>query len=172
MPCRSSEEESQLPDASKSARSPRNYGARHDNPDAKSSSAESNDDQGEEEKPVAPKKRARVLAQYVLVKRWITGKRAEMDEEDFENQLFEKARELMQLSGPKKLLGHKVLSTDLHLWKKAGRDHTTREGITYTIYRCPMRHRCDCKCTIRVGRGDGTLTLECCGLHYMKLCDG
>jgi hypothetical protein len=160
------------PDPVTPTKSLRNYGARHDNPDAKSSSAESNEDQGEEEEPVAPKKRTRVLSQYVLVKQWITDKRAEMDEEDFESQLFEEARELMQLSGPKKLLRHKVLSTDLHLWKKAGRDHTTREGITYTIYCCPIRYQCDCKCTIRVGRGDGTLTLERCDLHYMELCDG
>jgi hypothetical protein len=40
--------------------------------DAESSSAESYDDQGEEEDPVAPKKRTHVLAQYVLVKRWFT----------------------------------------------------------------------------------------------------
>jgi hypothetical protein len=31
-----------------------------------------------------------------------------------------------------------------------------------------MRHQCNCKCTIRVGRGDGSLTLECCCLHDMK----
>jgi hypothetical protein len=31
-----------------------------------------------------------------------------------------------------------------------------------------MRHWCDCKCTIRVGSGDGILTLERCGLHDMN----
>jgi hypothetical protein len=31
-----------------------------------------------------------------------------------------------------------------------------------------MRHRCDCKCTIRVGRGDGNFTLERCDLHNMN----
>ncbi len=91
-----------------------------------------------------------------------------MDDEDIENQLFEEARKLMQLSRLKKLPCQKGLSTDLHLWKKAGGDHTARAGITYTIYRCPMRHQCDCKCTIRVGRGVGSLTLECFGLHDMK----
>ncbi len=91
-----------------------------------------------------------------------------MDDEDIEIQLFEEARELMQFSGLKKLPGHKGLSNDLHLWKKAGGDHATRAGISYTIYRCPMRHQCDCKCTIRVGRGVGSLTLECFGLYDMK----
>jgi hypothetical protein len=100
MPCRSSEEESQLPDGLiqlrqqwpdpvTPAKSLRKYGARHDNPDAESFSAESDEDQGDEEEPVAPKNGTRVLAQYMLVKRWITGEQAEMDEEDIENQLFE-----------------------------------------------------------------------------------
>jgi hypothetical protein len=47
-------------------------------------SAESDDDEGEEEESVAPKG-TRVLAQYMLVKRWVTGELAEMDEEDIEN---------------------------------------------------------------------------------------
>jgi hypothetical protein len=101
MPRRSSEEESHFPDAPDPVtptKSLRNYGARHDNPDAECSRAESDEDQGEEEEPVAPKKRTRVLAQYVLVEQWITGERAEMDDEDIENQLVEEACELMQLS--------------------------------------------------------------------------
>jgi hypothetical protein len=113
---------------------------------------------------VAPKKRTRVLAQYELV----TGEQAAMNDEDIENQLFEEARQLMQLSRLKKLPGHKGLSNDLHLWKRAGSDHTTRAGITYTIYRCPMRHQCDCKCIIGVRRGNGRLTLERCWLHDMN----
>ena len=69
MPCRSSEEESQLPDASDPVtptKSLRNHGALHDNTDAESSSAESDDDESEVEEPVAPKKRARVSAQYAI----------------------------------------------------------------------------------------------------------
>jgi hypothetical protein len=101
MSCQPDEEESQLsdaPDPVTPTKSLRNYGARDENTDAESSSAESDDDEGEEEEPVAPKKRTRDLAQYVRVKRWITGERAEMDEEDIENQLFEEARELMRIS--------------------------------------------------------------------------
>jgi len=171
MPCRPCEEESQLPDAPDPVtptKSLRNYGARHEHLDAENPSDETDEDQGEEEEPVAPKKRTRVLAQYVLVEQWITGERAEMDDEDIENQLFEEARELMQLSRLKKLPGHKGLSNDLYLWKRAGDDHTTRAGITYTIYRCPMRHQCDCNCIIGVRSGNGRLTLERCGLHNMK----
>ncbi len=62
MPFRSSEGEGQPPDAPdpvKPTKSLHNYGAGHDNTDAEGSSAESDDDQGEEEEPVAPKKRTR-----------------------------------------------------------------------------------------------------------------
>jgi hypothetical protein len=51
-----------------------------------------------------------------------------MDEEDIENQLFEEACELKQLSGLTEFPGHKGLSNDLHLWKKASGDHTTCAG--------------------------------------------
>ncbi len=83
MPCRPSENESQRLDAPgpvTPTKSLCNYGAGHDNMD----SAESDDDEGEEEESVAPKG-TRVLAQYMLVKRWVTGELAEMDEEDIEN---------------------------------------------------------------------------------------
>jgi hypothetical protein len=44
----------------------------------------------------------------VLVKRWVTGERAVLPDEDIERELFEEARKLMHLSGLKKLPGIKV----------------------------------------------------------------
>ncbi len=164
-----------MPDPVSPTKLLRNNGAWHDNPDAETSSAESDEVHGEEKEPVAPKKRTRVLAQYVPVKRWITGELAEMDDEDIENQLFEEARQLMQLSWLKKLPCHKGLSTDLHLWKRAGGDHITRAGITYTIYRCPMRHQRDCKCTILVGTRERKWKLDSGPLRaprHEQSCDG
>ncbi len=69
-----------------------------------------------------------------LVKRWVTGQQAVQPEEDFEHERFEEARELMHLSGLKKLPSHKRLDTDLHLWKKASAGHKTQTGMSYTIY--------------------------------------
>jgi hypothetical protein len=43
-------------------------------------------------------KRKRVVAEYVLVKRWVTGEQAVLPEEDIEPELFEEARKLMHLS--------------------------------------------------------------------------
>jgi hypothetical protein len=79
-----------------------NEGTGHDILDAESSERESDDDECEDEDPVPPKKRKRVVAEYVLVKRWITGERAVQPEEDIELKPLEEARKLMHLSGPKK----------------------------------------------------------------------
>ncbi len=38
------------------------------------------------------KKRKRAVAEYVFVKRWVTGERAVLPEEDIERELFEEAR--------------------------------------------------------------------------------
>ncbi len=76
-----------------------------------------------------------------------------------------KARELMHLCGLKKLPGNKGLDTELHLWKKASAGHKTRTGMSYTVYCCPLRHRCKCMKTIHVGRGGGILILKRCGLY-------
>jgi hypothetical protein len=102
MPCRSDEEEMQcldVPNPVLPTKSLRNYGAGHNNPEAENSSAESDDDEGEEEEPVAPKKSTRVLAQYVLVKRWITGERAEMHDEDIKISFSRKLESLCNFPG-------------------------------------------------------------------------
>jgi hypothetical protein len=54
-----------------------------------------------------------------------------MDEEDIENELLVEASELMQLCVLEQLAWHRGLSTDLHLWKKACKDHTTWAGIAH-----------------------------------------
>jgi hypothetical protein len=87
-----------------------------------------------------------------------------MPEEDIERELFEQARSLMALSGLRKTLGHKDLSSDLAMWKKA-MQNTDRRGVTHTTYRCPLNYRCNCKCAIRVSRGPQSLELWRSGLH-------
>jgi hypothetical protein len=114
---------------------PRNDGAGDDNSDAEIPLTQS--DEEEDERP--KQKRKRVVAEYELVKQWVTAEQAVLPEEDIERELFEEACELMHLSGLKKP-GHKGLDTDLHLWKKASAGHKTRTGMSYTIYSCPLRH--------------------------------
>jgi hypothetical protein len=70
----------------------------------------------------------------------------------------------MHLSGTTKFVRAKQKESDLGEWKEAG-EHESRFGITYTIYRCPFRHRAECKCTLRVVRGDDFVELQRCGVH-------
>jgi hypothetical protein len=162
MPCRSDEEEAQTPGPPNPVtptKPPRNDGACYDNSDAQIPLTQSDEEEEERRK----QKRKRVVAEYEQVKRWVTGKRAVLPEEDIERELFEEARELMHHSRLKKLPGHKGFDTDLHLRKKASAGHKTRTGMSYTINRCPWWHRCKCMKTI--GRGGGILILERYGLH-------
>ncbi len=74
---------------------PRNDGAGYDN-------AEFPRSQFDEEEEELPKQtRKRDDAEYELVKRWVTGERAVLPEEDIEHKHFEEARQLMHLSGLK-----------------------------------------------------------------------
>ena len=59
---------------------------------------------------------------------------------------------------------HKSLDTDLGGWKFA-RDHTNKRGVIFAVYRCPMRHRCKCKCCIRVVTSKDYIELQRYGLH-------
>jgi hypothetical protein len=75
MPCRSDEEEAQIPEPPNPvtpAKQPLNDGAGYDNSDAEISLTQSD----EEEEEHLIQKRKRVIAEYELVKRWVTGERA------------------------------------------------------------------------------------------------
>ena len=125
----------------------RNAGAGQDNPDAEISECQYDSDEPFRKKRKSrteTKKRERHLIVYVPIKRWLTGERAEMDEEEMMFDVAEEARKEMLLSGFKKAIHSKP--TDLGLWKK-GQVHESR-GITYTIYKCPMRERAGCRCML------------------------
>jgi hypothetical protein len=87
MPCRSDDEEAQIPESPNPVtptKPPCNDGAGYYNSDAEFPLTQS--DEEEEERP--KQKRKRVAVEYELVKQWVT-------EEDIELDLFEEARELM-----------------------------------------------------------------------------
>jgi hypothetical protein len=101
---------------------------------------------------------------YAVVKRWVAGERAEMDEDAIRSELETQMRELMELSGQRKFPGHRTLDTDRGHWKLAG-NHVDRRGIKYQVYRCPMRHRCQCKISCRLVTGPDFIELQRHGLH-------
>jgi hypothetical protein len=110
-------------------------GASHDNSDAEIPLTQS--DEEVEERPRQKRKSTqRILSIREDVPHWVTGDKATQPEEDVEREIFENAIRLMHLSGLKKLPGHKVLDTDLYLWKKAGAHSSP--GINYVPYRCPL----------------------------------
>ena len=61
---------------------------------------------------------------YEVVKRWVTGDRAEKDDAEIQVELEIEMCNLMELSRQKSFPGHKALATDLGLWK-LGSSHTT-----------------------------------------------
>jgi hypothetical protein len=144
MPCRPWEEE-QLDPAPEHPVTPtkptRNDGASHADPDAEGRETESD---REEDLGATKIRRPRHVLKYVVVKRWVTGDRAEMDEDQIRSELEAEMRHLMELSRQRKFYGHRTLDTDRAHWKLVG-DHVDRRGIKYDVYRCPMRHRCQCK---------------------------
>ena len=60
--------------------------------------------------PQAKQKRRRPHLDYVLIKRWVTGEKAAMDDEDIENEMFNEAREFMSASLLRKLTVHFSMS--------------------------------------------------------------
>ena len=136
MPCRPEEQLAQGPEPPNSVtptESTGNNGACHADLDAENSDAESDLEVPQK------RKRPRTVLSYVVVKRWVTGERAELDEQVIKAQLHEEACKLMELSGQKMFPCHKSLETDLGGWKFA-RDHIDKRGVKFDVYRCPMRH--------------------------------
>ena len=114
MPCRPEEESAQDPEPEHpvtSTKPTRNAGASHADPDAEGRETESG---GEEDLGATKIRRARHVLQYVVVKRWVTGERAEMDEDAIRSELETQMRELMELSGQRKFPGHKTLDTEYY----------------------------------------------------------
>jgi hypothetical protein len=128
----------QTPNPVTPSKPPLNAGAGHYNPDAENSNCQydSNEPRRKQKKKrVETKKRERHLIVYVAIKRWQTGERAEMEEDEMIFDVAEEARKEMQLSGFKKAIHFKP--TDLGLWKM-GQMHESH-CITCTIYKCNMQ---------------------------------
>ncbi len=52
------------------------------------------------------------------MKRWATGEKAEVEQEDIDRELFKLAREWMSMSKLRMLPGHVAKDSDAVLWKK------------------------------------------------------
>jgi hypothetical protein len=79
---------------------------------------------------------------WTMIKRWVTGEQAEMDQDDIDRDLFELAREWMELSKLKKLPGHVAKETDVAQCKQFRQYPKQKGAILVRLFRCPLRHRC------------------------------
>ena len=133
-------------------------GAGHAEPDAEN--AESGSDLEAPQK----RKRPRTVLSYEVVKRWTTGERAELTEDEIKAELAMEATILMELSGQKKFPCHRALDSDLGCWKLC-KTHVNKRGVTFRVYHCPMRHRCKCRKAIRVVTCNDYIELQRYGIH-------
>ncbi len=139
----------------------RNAGATNACPNAEVPETESDREEDLGAKKTRP---PRHVLKYVVVKCWVTGERAEMDEDQIRSELEAEMRHLMELSGQRKFFGHETLPTDIWFWK-LGSDHEDRRCIRYVVHRCPMRHWCQCKVSCRVVTRPDFIELQRHGLH-------
>ncbi len=98
MPCRPEEEFAQGPEPEHPVTPTKptcNAGASHADPDAEGRETESD---WEEDLGAKKRRPPRHVLKYVVVKRWVTGDRAEMDEDAIRSELETEMRELMELS--------------------------------------------------------------------------
>ncbi len=109
MPCRCRPwEEEQLDPAPEHPVTPikptRNDGASHADPDAEVRETESDRDEDLGAKKIRP---PRHVLKYVVIKRWVTGERAEMDEDQIRSELEAEMQHLIELSGQRTFLATK-----------------------------------------------------------------
>jgi hypothetical protein len=103
MPCKDGDEAMNSRDAEPPCT--RNCGADHSESDGQMDS-ENHDDSDEDLQASKKKQKYRGRREFTLMKRWVTGGKAEKDSEDIERGLFELARDWMFQSKLKKLPGH------------------------------------------------------------------
>jgi hypothetical protein len=87
------------------------------------------------------------------IKRWVTGEQAEMDQDDIDRELFELAREWMEVSKFKKLPGDVSKETDVSLWKQYGDRVKKKSGVSIRAFGCPLKHQTGCCAGIRIQYG-------------------
>jgi hypothetical protein len=103
-----------------------------------------------------------------MIKRWVTGEQAEMDQDDIDRDLFELAREWMEVSKLKKLPGlarHVAKETNVALCKQFREYPKQKDAILVRLFRCPLRHQCGFLAEIRNMDGADCMQLDRCGEH-------
>ena len=99
------------------------------------------------------------------MRRYPTGGRAQLDPEDIEFDIYQRARDLMHLSGLRMLPEQEVPESNVNPWQLVRQASTASNGAAIREFACPMRHMCKCKVGLRIVEGPGFMQLERFGLH-------
>ncbi len=168
MPCNEDEESMNAPDPEPPCTPPKSIGndwAGRVDPDGQ---MESDDNDSDAQQVAKPRRKWNGKMEWTLMKRLVTGEKAEMEQEDIDRELFELAREWMAVSKLRKLPGHVAKETNVALWKQF-REYPKRKGaILVRLLRCPLRHRCGpcgCLAGIRIMEGADWMQLDRFGEH-------
>ena len=104
-------------------------------------------------------------SEYVLMKTWVTGEKAVMEEEDIQMEIFDLARAWMNDSLLFKVPGQVEGEFDVALWK-CFRSYRTRSGShSIRLFHCPMHYLCNCNAGIRITTGPTYISLYKRGEH-------
>ncbi len=109
----------------------------------------------EDETPSKKRRQWNGRAQFTLLKRWVTGERAEMEEVDINREMYELARKWMAKSKLLKLPGHISKATNLALWKQFWEYKKERGAVLVQLFRCPMLYSCGCMAGVQVMEAQG-----------------
>ena len=128
MPCNDDEVDMNAPEAVPPCTPPKptgNGGAGRVDPDGHMNSASEDSD---EPQSLMSKQKWNGRESWTMIKRLVTGEQAEMDQDDIDRELFELARDWMEVSKLKKLTGHFAKETDVALYKQF-REYPKQKGV-------------------------------------------
>jgi hypothetical protein len=104
---------------------------------------------------------------WTMIKRWVTVEQAEMDQDDIDRELFELARDWMEVSKLKKHSCHVAKETDVALCKQF-REYPKQKGVILVrFFRCTLRHRCGFLAGIHNMEGADWMQLDLCAASIM-----
>ena len=131
---------------------------------------ESDDEEIETDQPPDdnPRRKWNGKADFELIKRCVTGERAEMEPDDIEREMFKIAREFTDASKLKKIPSHKQNPKDFHLWKFSRGGTRSKSGQEFKVSKCPMCYRCGCDARIRITTGPEFTQIEKHGEHHVN----
>ncbi len=122
------------------------------------------------------KKQRRTPPKYVrpnqlkIVCRYRTCIRACFDDEDISFDIYQRAHDLMELSGNKMLPWQEPPENGLHLWALKCKANAVSNRVSICKYACPLRFkfRCSCRVGLHIVQGNHFIQLERRGLHHIN----